>query len=642
MTELFQYQPLDVDIQEIRLVRIEPSEKTSAHLGLTVEHFPLASAPPYCALSYTWGAPYRDLSPEWDQPSATHTIHLNGFEFQVRWNLHAAMTSLSKHTAEMMWIDALCIDQSNISERNQQVQMMGSIYKKSKTTFIWLGPNSDHFSSAWSTIKYYFESKDKWSERLWRGVSWRKLTVDERAKYQSYAEHDLNREKFQEELGSLADLLKCPWFRRVWVVQEAALSCDSRLFWGHDAVVTWDELCVVVNLLEQHRDRIFAPADPQVYHSRILSSILRFLDAAKFFRRIDGLRGVMQRNDAPPNSILVFLLISGFRATDRRDHVYSVMGMLPDITTVRVDYNLEAWEIMAKTTRALMESSKNLYVLSLCEASTISDLPSWAIDFTVTLSYFNLASPQILPGSRRFYSASGKTFADFHFEDKKTLIMRGFFIGEISFVGNSYTAWRFWEEIRQDELSDQETASGMTVAEYNQKHEDAFIKSFRKFRKAWLRQWFAHEGKTRSTIHSVEKYRWTQEENVWSASQRTLYADTVGRYDGLRRIGKDFDWAKIKSSSIRQETLHCTIKDRVFAATLSQQFCRVRNDAEVGDVLFIANGAETPYVLRPTDDGRYRFGNNCYVHGFMDGEVLDRKEELIRNGIISEAEVKIV
>ncbi len=64
MTELFQYQPLTADVQEIRLVRIKPSEKTSAHLGLTIKHFPLASAPPYCALSYTWGAPYRGLSPE--------------------------------------------------------------------------------------------------------------------------------------------------------------------------------------------------------------------------------------------------------------------------------------------------------------------------------------------------------------------------------------------------------------------------------------------------------------------------------------------------------------------------------------------------------------------------------------------------
>ncbi len=552
------------------------------------------------------------------------------------------MTSLSKHTAEMMWIDALCIDQSNISERNRQVQMMGSIYKKSKTTFIWLGPQSDRFSSALSTIKYYVESKDKCSARLWRGVPWRKLTMDERAEYQSHAQHDLNREKFHEELGSLADLLKCSWFRRVWVVQEAALSCDTRLFWGHDAVVTWDELCVVVNLLEQHRDRIFAPADPQVYYSRIRNSILRFLDAAKFFRRIDRLRGMMQRNDAPPNSILVFLLISGFRATDRRDHVYSVMGMLPDITTVRVDYNLEAWEIMAKTTRALMESSKSLYVLSLCKASTISDLPSWAIDFTVDLSFSNLTSPQVLPGSRRFYYASGKTSADFHFEDEKALIMRGFLIGEISFVGNYYTAIRFWEEIRQNELSHWDTTTGMTVAAFNQKHGKTFIKSFRKLRKAWLRQGFAHKGKTRSTIHSVEKYRWTQEENVWSASQRTLYADTVGRYDCLRRIGRDFDWTKVKSSSMRQETLYSMIKDRAFAATWSQQFCLVRNDAEVGDVLFIANGAETPYVLRPTDDGRYRFGNNCYVHGFMDGEVLDRREELIRNGIISEVEVKIV
>jgi hypothetical protein len=41
------------------------------------------------------------------------------------------------------WYDAVCIDQTNIQERNQQVQEMSKIYAQASLVRIWLGyPNS--------------------------------------------------------------------------------------------------------------------------------------------------------------------------------------------------------------------------------------------------------------------------------------------------------------------------------------------------------------------------------------------------------------------------------------------------------------------------------------------------------------------
>jgi hypothetical protein len=43
----------------------------------------------------------------------------------------------------MMWIDAICIDQSDLQEKNQQVHMMGRIYQEASCTDIWLGDPKD-------------------------------------------------------------------------------------------------------------------------------------------------------------------------------------------------------------------------------------------------------------------------------------------------------------------------------------------------------------------------------------------------------------------------------------------------------------------------------------------------------------------
>jgi hypothetical protein len=43
----------------------------------------------------------------------------------------------------LLWVDAICIDQSNIEERNHQVKLMDLIYKNAKIVFMWLGEEAD-------------------------------------------------------------------------------------------------------------------------------------------------------------------------------------------------------------------------------------------------------------------------------------------------------------------------------------------------------------------------------------------------------------------------------------------------------------------------------------------------------------------
>jgi hypothetical protein len=54
--------------------------------------------------------------------------------------------------------------------------------------------------------------------------------------------------------------------------------------------------------------------------------------------------------------------------------------------------------------------------------------------------------------------------------------------------------------------------------------------------------------------------------------------------------------------------------------------------AQTGDVICVIAGAAVPFLLRPKDDG-YMLVGQCYLHGFMKGEVLEmgeyRAEEIL-------------
>ncbi|KAK2004316.1 HET domain-containing protein [Colletotrichum falcatum] len=113
-----------------RLLFLHPGsgeEPFEAHLQIVN----VEDAPPYEALSYTWG----DST---DEPR--DYIWLQGYPLPVKPNLEDALRSLRLPTqVRRLWIDALCIDQSNLDERSRQVQYMRLVYKHAARVIVWLG-----------------------------------------------------------------------------------------------------------------------------------------------------------------------------------------------------------------------------------------------------------------------------------------------------------------------------------------------------------------------------------------------------------------------------------------------------------------------------------------------------------------------
>lgn len=136
LPELFQHESLDHYKSSIRLIRFEDDGETSDQIQGVMRH--ASTEADYTCLSYRWGT---------DHP--THRIIINGKAMYIRRNLHDFLTVQKNKASQSqerklrstpwLWIDALCIDQDNINERNHQVQQMGEIFTRAEQVYIWLG-----------------------------------------------------------------------------------------------------------------------------------------------------------------------------------------------------------------------------------------------------------------------------------------------------------------------------------------------------------------------------------------------------------------------------------------------------------------------------------------------------------------------
>lgn len=82
----------------------------------------------------------------WGRDAPTYTDILNGcHQLKIRKILYTALRCLRKLDVMLtLWVDALCIDQSNVRERSAQVGKMGHIFKKATSVLVWIGkPKQD-------------------------------------------------------------------------------------------------------------------------------------------------------------------------------------------------------------------------------------------------------------------------------------------------------------------------------------------------------------------------------------------------------------------------------------------------------------------------------------------------------------------
>ncbi|KAK0631653.1 heterokaryon incompatibility protein-domain-containing protein [Immersiella caudata] len=270
--------PSSASPEELRLLK--PTAITRNSLHFTLLKVRRAATPTYAAVSYTWGN---------DEPS--EFIYLDNQKFYVRPNLWSCLYHLGQdahHSRIKLWVDAICIDQTNNAERSSQVRRMDETYQRAAHVSVWLGlpkiPNHIIIPDHLQPVKTIEVDPFDW--------------------------HD-----------NLEDLANRSYWSRVWVIQEFLLGQNILLHCGNSAI-RWNDfqsmLCHRADISQHTYDASFgAPGHPANA-------------AAAAFR---ALPLVMARHvDKHPEFLqpLHTLLVSHHQAEckDPRDKIFGLLGLV--------------------------------------------------------------------------------------------------------------------------------------------------------------------------------------------------------------------------------------------------------------------------------------------------------------------------
>ncbi|KAI4157735.1 MAG: hypothetical protein LQ342_008053 [Letrouitia transgressa] len=292
------------------------------------------SPPPFEALSYTWGSNFVD----------TPLYSVNG-NLPIRANLDAALRSLRLPSqARRLWVDAICINQEDIQERTRQVQYMRLIYKRATRVIVWLGLKSHGIEEAFTLAIQLSECRrgkgamkeldsrpednptsstilssaiDGFathvnqlnSESVHNSWEAQLMTVSNEESHESMALYLLKENPHIADL--LRDLLKRPYFSRIWCIQEVLVSSWS-LAKCEDLEIDFMDLIACAQYLHFTRNSVFG-------------QILHFWDFVYSARTGEHKLGKV---DGSMNSLLYCLAASrNFDASDPRDKVFTLLGI---------------------------------------------------------------------------------------------------------------------------------------------------------------------------------------------------------------------------------------------------------------------------------------------------------------------------
>lgn len=274
----------------------------------------------YEALSYCWG-----------DTEADHAIECNGRTIKVTQAVHQALRNLRISNHRHLWVDSICINQSDLQERNSQVQLLRKIYTSAKATLVWLGEED---------------------------------SVEEKSLHHGKDDHIYPSIGDRSFGNRLVQFLSRPWFRRAWTFQETFLSKRLTLCFDREEVeweIFWDSISTEIDRLNYgHNPSTSIRRALQLYTLTSTSRLKQFLHQHPIFSWAYADLDLSKIALAELPRILRFH--ATLHASDPRDKIYSLLGLLqplgielpaPDYSkSVEVVFREAAMELMKKVSPA--------------------------------------------------------------------------------------------------------------------------------------------------------------------------------------------------------------------------------------------------------------------------------------------------
>lgn len=385
----FQYSPLP-PIGWIRLLIIEPASCPTKALELRLETCELTDTLDYEALSYTWGS-RSDCT-----PTAVH-----GGEMMIRRNLLMALLALRRSDVPLpIWVDAICINQNDLTERNHQVWQMKDIYSKARLVNVWLGDADADAAAAGADLGMDFirdfgealvQRHPNPRGRIKVGSTWRAddkgiglvasstLSENEFFEYYGYLTlHLVSGGEQNTRVRNAIQLLRRTWWKRIWTLQESVLGQHVMVYCGSKKVPmqSFFEFSYFLFLAMAHEPRFSGERLPK---DMALRAVFRIADLRDH---------VNARGHVP--TLLAIDSSWNRAAWDDKDKIMALLGLVSWQSDLRPEYGWDIGRLYRMAIDNVIIEENNLGFLGLISEHIIlrnADLPSWVPDLRLHTQY---------------------------------------------------------------------------------------------------------------------------------------------------------------------------------------------------------------------------------------------------------------
>ena len=588
------YKPLDQLCDEIRLLLILPdTENNTSPLVCKLAHVPLRSKPAYFALSYTWGD-RTDL----------RSIQLNGQPFDVTANLHAALLHMRGASSILaFWVDAICINQEDVVERNRQVRRMADIYKEAISIQVWLGSSENNSDLAMAKMTQIFQDCLRDSKT---GCGAR--------------DHVTSDPQENPAWEGIYRLLSRPWFKRTWVVQEVALAASSLICFGWVACgsqrTSWAAIChaskliasrwnmIILRIPGQERDRmVFDVDDPETHFSKCIT-----------LERLRELRC----SGNPMHLLPVMIAYQNTKATDPRDKIYGFFGIADDAVDLvsKPDYAHSVEQVYISFVEAYVQKYRRLDVICAAQSNAPGNtfrLPNWVPNWNQNSSHnpflYNIQSIPFIPlGTTEKHSKE-----QHHYKDEPLYCAAGTTRSIVRFGRNPSTG-----------IISELIAVGLSCDIIERVGDSKFVIPARP-RPEWKAMMIEfHEtlGDKQPYTDQIQAFWHTMMAGRTPAPGVAVPEDLTFLENVWHETEPDVDfqqgyrWRLHMSEILKRRNFIITKRGYV---GLAHGFC------QKGDLVCILFGCSVPVILRKVSN-LYFFLGDCYIQGWMNGEMLLEKE----------------
>jgi Heterokaryon incompatibility protein (HET) len=321
----------------------------------------------YAAVSYCWGT----------LPTTRSLRIADGSYISVSAKVEEILTTvMSRIDHNIIWLDAVCINQRNMVEKALQIPLIGSIYRCAASVEIWLDSGDASLGAIVDSLRSQSMSpKATFNAGIYRKQdSW---TLE------PYSTPEIVR------------LMWSPWFNRAWVVQEFCFGKNHQ-FHLEDITITplllqkvheWGSDLCFGRAVDEGGRRCEIPIPPMI------KNFVNLFSLRKRIQMGEQMRGRVRILDPLEDILCRFYSL---KTTDPRDKIFAMLSFATGdcFKDIVPDYDRPAPDIYLDAMKSMLQRGSDFCLLGfaglasprpLCAARP--DIPSWVPDFSAAPSH---------------------------------------------------------------------------------------------------------------------------------------------------------------------------------------------------------------------------------------------------------------